>query len=589
MLTLVNEVFFLMIKRIKRVGILILFVLFIYIMRLAQIDLWMTTSFGKVNENLLKESVEQRGKAIKIDEGRGHFLYTDGMSMVYEKKDVVILFPFLKNTQVDWKQLATILNVSTNSIIHQLNQANEPFILKNNEVEVMINQKQKNEINDLQIEGLYGIEIHSRIQNRLADHLIGLTGENNEILQKRYPSFHYPNDTLIGLNGLERSFDYFLINASKSKLVYYTDKLQRPMFGTSVKYVAPANPMYPLQVVTTIEQQIQMDIEQILANSSITKGGAILLDIQTNDIVATVSIPSINHANPFDKELGNVKNQMFSEQIIGSVFKPVVTAAALEILGLNLNETFDCNKNIYGLTDPNYQYGTLDVKDSFAKSCNNTFGSLAKKLHPTHLEEYAHKLGLIGAISWNGEVFHFRNFKQIYEEKGRIFLSSSPKYDFNFLAQTGIGQQEVRATPLGIANMLATIARGGEKKSVRVVKEIQYNNGATFLKFSTQIKNEPKVSPFTAMKLQVLLKEVVLNGTAKDLKDAPVTIAGKTGTAQLGSSTSNIPLYNRWVAGYFPYENPKYALVVVSLETPNEYEKVNLIFKQIVNELAQKK
>lgn len=572
-------------KRIKLFGSCILIVLCIYIIRLAQIDLWTTTSFGKTNENLIQQSVEQRGNAIKVDEGRGHFLYTDGSSMVYEKKDVLIIFPFLKNEPINWNQLASILTIPKKTIIDQLYSMNEPFVLKYDGKDYSLTNKQKNEINDLQIEGLYGIEIHSRIQNRLADHLIGLTGENNEILQKRYPSFYYSKDTLIGLSGLEQSFDYFLINSNKSKLVYYTDGLKRPLFGTTVKYVAPSNPMYPLQVLTTIDFQQQTDIEQILLRSGIKKGGAILLDIQSNDIVATVSLPSINHSNPFDSKFGNAKNEMLSEQIIGSVFKPVVTAAAIEKLSLHLNETFDCNKNIFGKPDPNYQYGTLDVIDSFAKSCNNTFGTLAKKLQPTHLEEYAHHLGLIGSISWEGEVFHFPTFKQIREERGRIFLSTSPKYDYNFLAQTGIGQQEVRATPLGIANMMGTIARGGERKSVRVVKEIQYKNGATFFKFPVQMKIGSNISPLTAMKLQLMLKEVVLNGTAKDLKDAIVTIAGKTGTAQLESSKSTIPLYNRWMAGYFPYENPKYALVVVSLETPNEYEKVNLIFKQIVDSL----
>lgn len=572
-------------KRLKLFGSFILIILCIYMIRLAQIDLWTTTSFGKTKENLLKQSVEQRGNAMKVDEGRGHFLYTDGSSMVYEKKDVLIIFPFLKYESINWEQLASILKIPKETIIDQLYFTNEPFVLKYNGTDYILTQKQKNEINDLQIEGLFGIEIHSRIQNRLADHLIGLTGENNEILQKRYPLSHFPNDTLIGLSGLEKSFDYFLINSNKSKLIYYTDGLKRPLFGTTVKYVAPANPMFPLQVLTTIDFQIQSDIEQILINSGINKGGAILLDIQTNDIVATVSLPSINHADPFHSKLGNAKNEMLSEQIIGSVFKPVVTAAAIEKLSLQLNETFDCNKNIFGKPDPNYQYGTLDVTDSFAKSCNNTFGTLAKRLQPIHLEEYAHYLGLIGSISWEGEVFHFPTFKQIREEKGRIFLSTSPKYDNNFLAQTGIGQQEVRATPIGIANMMATIARGGERKSVRVVKEVQYKNGATFFKFPVQKKEDQSISPLTAMKLQLMLKEVVLNGTAKDLKDAIVTIAGKTGTAQLESATSTIPLYNRWMAGYFPYENPKYALVVVSLETPNEYEKVNLIFKKIVNSL----
>ena len=579
-----------MLKRIKLFAIAIIIILCIYIVRLMQLQLLEPTHFSKKEINLIENSIEKRGQSIVIDEGRGHFLYSDGSSMVYEKKEAVVIFPFTKKKEINWSQLAKIVDVEESDIKEQLKNATAPFVLNKNGQDLYINKKQMNEINELQISGIYGVEMHDRLPNRLADHLIGITGENVEVLRKRYPYYHYPINTLIGLSGLEKSFDYFLVNASKSKLVYYVDNNNNALFGEHVKYVAPANPFYPLRIVTTINKEIQKEIEDIISASFITKGGAILIDVSTNDIVATISVPSINHNNPFDLHTGSAQNEMFREQIIGSVFKPVVTAAAIETLNLDFHRRFDCNKNILGKVDPNYQYGMLDVTDSFAKSCNNTFGTLSKELNPDALNSYAIKLGLIGPISWLGEVVHHKNFKQIEEDKGRVFLKDSPITDPNFLAQTGIGQQEVRATPLGVANMMATIARGGENKAVRVVKEIQYKNGAVFFKFPTQTIEDKKVTPITAMKLQRLLREVVMNGTAKQLNDSFTTIAGKTGTAELDKVDNNQqPLYNKWMAGYFPFEEPKYALVVVSLETKNPNEKVNMIFKQIVEAISLEK
>ena len=55
--------------------------------------------------------------------------------------------------------------------------------------------------------------------------------------------------------------------------------------------------------------------------------------------------------------------------------------------------------------------------------------------------------------------------------------------DRNYVVQTGIGQHEERLTPVAVAKMMAVIARGGERKSVRAVSEIQYGNGATMIEF----------------------------------------------------------------------------------------------------------
>lgn len=61
----------------------------------------------------------------------------------------------------------------------------------------------------------------------------------------------------------------------------------------------------------------------------------------------------------------------------------------------------------------------------------------------------------------------------------------------------------------------------------------------------------------------------------------PLSVAGKSGTAQTGKGMK----VNRWFAGYFPYENPRYALVVVDIETDSSVNKVTSIFKDIVEEI----
>lgn len=68
-----------------------------------------------------------------------------------------------------------------------------------------------------------------------------------------------------------------------------------------------------------------------------------------------------------------------------------------------------------------------------------------------------------------------------------------------------------------------------------------------------------------------MLRRVVESpsGTGRRFQDLPYTVAGKSGTAQTGKlSKEKETLYEKWFAGYFPADKPKYALVVLHMDTP---------------------
>jgi penicillin-binding protein 4B len=278
---------------------------------------------------------------------------------------------------------------------------------------------------------------------------------------------------------------------------------------------------------------------------------------------------------------------------MGSIFKTVVAAAAIDQSLDDPARLFNCSVKINGEPETKYNYGMLSFTDSFARSCNRTFGELAKELQKIDknlLEEYAEKLSLTGTVGWRGEVYHTDNFKQLTEEdKGRVFLTEEAKKDPNYAAMSGIGQHEVRATPLAVANMMATIARGGKKEMVRTASKIEYKNGTTMVNFNNKVLSGDTISPYTAMKLQKLLREVVVNpnGTGKWFQDLPYEVAGKSGTAETGKYANDKQLHNKWFAGYFPYQNPKYALVAVNLDVQDTEGGVNLLFADMVKMLYE--
>lgn len=553
--------------------------------RLVQIQLISTEDFSKHHINLIEASVNQRSQEMIVDHGRGNFLDRNGEFLTHEKLPVLILFPFLNKMDWDVTTVANILRIPKFTLLKEIEENKKPFAFGGSKP-LLLTKEQMGKINALHIPGVFAVEKKYNLSDYPAEQLIGIVRENPEELKRRYPDKELSSQTLIGVSGMEESFDEFLLPEGKSKLVYHVDGDGAPLFGVNVKYVDPANPFYPVNIRTTIDSDFQKLAEQLVDKYEIKKGGLVLLDIQSNTVLANVSRPKINKRDPYN-DLG-MHNTMLKQQIIGSVFKTVVAAASIDYGLDDPKRMFDCNV-INGKPDLQHQHGMQNFTNSFARSCNNTFGTLARELQsidPNILENYANLLGLNQKAGWNGDIYHFEEFTQLKdEENGRIFASDEAKRDKNYVYYSGIGQHEVRATPLAVANMMATIARGGKKEMVRVASKIEYKNGTTMLEFHKKNLPGEIIAPYTAMKIQRLLREVVVNenGTGRWLQNLPYEVAGKSGTAQTGvMNESNQELHNKWFAGYFPYKNPRYALVAVNLEVTSNEGGVNPLFADMV-------
>jgi cell division protein FtsI/penicillin-binding protein 2 len=559
--------------------------------RLMQIQVFDPETFSKHHVNLLEESVKQRTQELIIDNGRGNFLDRNGTMLTHKKVNVLVLFPFLKKMDWEAEKVSSITGIPADKLKFAVDEAKKPFAYGDPEP-IKLTTVQVEKINKLKIAGVFAIERKFERSHIPAEQLIGLTGENPAELTKRYPNKKLSDQTLIGVSGLEESFDEFLLPDGTSKLVYHVDGDGAPLFGIHVRYVDPANPFYPVNVRTTLDKDLQQKAEDLVDQSQVKKGGLVLLNIKDNSMLALVSRPMINKNDPYSG--AGITNIMLNQQIMGSVFKTVVAAAAIDHNLDDPNRLFDCSKKINGKPELNFNYGMLNFSDSFARSCNRAFGELAKELQkgdPHTLEEYASKLSLTGPVGWQGDVYHTSNFKQLGDEdKGRIFVSDEARKDPNFAAMSGIGQNEVRATPLAVANMIATIARGGKKEMVRAASKIEYKNGTTMVDFTEKSIKGDTLTPYTAMKLQKLLRGVVLNqnGTGRWFQDLPYEVAGKSGTAESGKYVGGKQLYNKWFAGYFPYQNPKYALVAVNLDVFDNEGGVNTLFADMVKMLSEK-
>ncbi|RDU35110.1 penicillin-binding protein 2 [Neobacillus piezotolerans] len=563
------------------IGIIAFFLLFC---RLAQIQLIQPENFSSRHVNLLEESVRQRAQTAPLDDGRGSILDRNGISIGHKAASVLILFPFLKNISWESAKVAVIIGISEEDLLESVKQAKQPFAYGTPEP-IELSSREVSKINALKIPGVFAARRKIKEEEIPASQLLGVVGQNEREMRKRYPDSGLPSRTPIGVSGLEKRFDPFLIGEGDSSLVYHVDGQGKPLFGANVRLKGEKNPFYPANIRTTIDLDIQRKAEQLADSHGIKKGGIVLLDIETNSILALVSRPGAQSGSPF----ASGGNQMLKEQIMGSVFKTAVAAAAIENGLDDSSRLFDCSRKINGEPDTAHNYGMVNFSDSFAISCNYTFAKLARELKaidPGLIEEYAAMLSLTGGVGWEGDVFHFPHFRQLDgEEGGRVFLKETERMDDNFVSLTGIGQKEVRATPLAVANMMATIARNGEKQHVRAVSAIEYKNGTTMYEFPQTPLVGKTVSEGTARKLQQLLRHVVEDsrGTGRWFSSLPYQVAGKSGTAETGKFVGKEQLHNKWFAGYFPYGKPKFALVAVNLDVKGNEGGVNPLFADIVN------
>lgn len=574
-------------KRMKWIAMLMSAALLFLLVRLAEIQLFFTESFSKWNVNLIQESVKQRTEEVQISDGRGSFLDRSGKPLTVSRKPAIVLFPFLKSQSWPIGEAAAILNISEEELDGKLDKAKKPVILTKNE-EGSISKTALEKINKLKYPGIYGVYIEETEKNRLASHTIGMTNQDPELLRKKYPHKDGLSISMkIGTFGLERTFDEFLLPEQDTKLLYHVDGLGNPLFGIDVKYTADANPFYPLQVKTTIDKTMQQKLEDILDDHHLKKGGAVLLDIENSSVLAIASKPDVNTASQKTRQ-----NYMLTPMYPGSVFKTVIAAAAIENGLDHPTKTFNCNLNLYG--KPGDDKGRLNMEEGFAQSCNYTFTSLADELikkNGSVIEDTAKKLGLTGRVGWEGRLYRERDFRQFYHEgSGSVWGDERDKKVKKAVAQTAIGQKNVKLTPLEIANMMATIARGGEKKQVKIASGIEYKNGTLMASFKDHELSGDTIDHYTAQKLQKLLRNVVTSekGTGRRFRDLPYDVSGKSGTAQTGRLTKDKKtLYHKWFAGYFPADKPKYALAVVHMDTPEDQAATNAAFYDIVKKVYE--
>lgn len=334
----------------------------------------------------------------------------------------------------------------------------------------------------------------------------------------------------------------------EKKLNFATDALGRVLSGDTMTAQTDTTGA-PATLRTTLDLDIQKTVEQ--AARSIPTGAVVVLDVPTGEVRAVYSAPT------------DYYNRALSAYAVGSVFKLIVAGAALEA---DLQPVYTCKGKIK-VGDTVYRcqngriHGRQTMEQALAHSCNCYFVQLAQKLGPGRL----YQMGL--DFGFGTPVTLYKDYQSAAGQLPSLSVLASPGQ----LALLGFGQGKLTDTPLHFARCLAAIAGGGVYHSPDLTGKATAGPHRV-------------MQPENAKKLLAYMRTVVAEGTGK-AADYRGRSAGKTATAQSGRYDRGREVLNTYFAGVYPYDNPRYAIVVLRENGTSGAGDCCPVFRQIVSNL----
>ena len=386
-----------------------------------------------------------------------------------------------------------------------------------------------------------------------------------------------------GVSGIELAYNEYLKNCGGTLSVrYVTDTL-----GQALDTAAPEKVSDHYEgkggVVTTIDSEIQLLAEQSAARY-FEKGAVVVLDVHTGEIRAMASLPAYdpNHvAESLADEDSPMINRALWPYSVGSTFKVLVAATAIE-QGYAAH-THDCPGYIQ-IGDTIFRchnlagHGLLNMTQALEKSCNPYFVSLIMK---TGGESVAYKASVIGfgsSLELSDGITASAGRLPTYEEL------AVPGQTANF----GFGQGYLTATPLQVAQLMATIANDGAAVTPKLIAGYT-EDGESISEYTPTYAPKQVVSEYAALEVQRMMISVVENGSGQKAKPETLGAGGKTASAQTGTyDEDGKEIVHAWFGGFYPADDPEYAIVVLAegMESGGDYAAP--VFKEICDGIAMR-
>ncbi|HST42025.1 MAG TPA: penicillin-binding transpeptidase domain-containing protein [Conexibacter sp.] len=358
----------------------------------------------------------------------------------------------------------------------------------------------------------------------VAGQIVGQLEAIPEAEQSLYRALGYPENAQVGASGLERIFQQQLAGVPGGRLL-----------GGS-RVLARSEPRPGGEVKTTIDPEIERSAIAMLGSRY---GGIAAMDPATGEVLALAGVAFSGLQPP------------------GSTFKIITLVGALEAgIAKPTSEYPVVSEALLSgvpIQNANGEYCGGTLVASFAHSCNSVFAPLGARLGPEKLLDVSQRFGFNEDVGIPGAAI------------STVPPAAEMGDDLN-VGSTAIGQGQVQATALQMTLVAATIANGGR----RPVPTLELGARPRFVRVT---------SPRVAREVATMMDAVVAEGTGTAAQIDGVTVAGKTGTAELRSTvapedgeevpdhlTDDIPDTDAWFVAYAPSDDPRVAVGVLFTE-----------------------
>ncbi len=415
-------------------------------------------------------------------------------------------------------------------------------------------------------------------QTTIGANVLGDIGEVNDAIIKRNP--YYNMGDLIGKQGIELSYEDILKGKKGIKFIQ-KDRFNRDI-GPYKNAVYDTLPEPGKDITITIDATLQQYGELLMKHK---RGGIIAIEPATGQILAMVSSPSYNPNLLVGRDRSKNFNQLYRDSIAkplfdrglqaqyapGSPFKVINALIGLQENVVTTNESFGCRLGYYyngrRLTGCHSHSSPVSMNAGIAESCNAYFVNVYRRI----IDKYRDPAKGMNVWSDHAKSFglgEFLNNDLSVGRPGRIpdgdFYNrgyGENRWGSTYVVSNAIGQGEVEATPIQLANMAAAIGNRGYYFTPHIIKNIE--GEIIDPKFTT-----PNYTTIEKQHFEPVVQgmfDVYNKGTAQSLKVPGIEICGKTGTAEnfvkIDDIKTQLTDHSIFVA-FAPKDNPTIAIAV---------------------------
>ena len=381
----------------------------------------------------------------------------------------------------------------------------------------------------------------------LAEEITGDDGSSYRYYPYGCTFAHVIGTSAVNKSGVELSADYDLITSD----IALPEKILHEIRGEK----SPGN-----NVHTTLNANLQQVAHDALG---LKEGAVIAIEPSTGKVLAMVSKPDYD-PNTLPDEYQDILEDEESKVLLnqstqglftpGSIFKIVTTLAYIRSGGRPEDYSYSCDGSISLLSDEGdtssircYDgevHGEVDLKESFAESCNASFANIGLNTGAANLKKTAE------ALLFNQKI------PSSFSTSVSSFKLDSGASEW-MIGATSIGQGNTTITPMHAAVLASAIANDGVFMKPYVIDSVESDEGEV-LRQNNPEEGGRLLSTGEAALMQTYMESVITDGTGYNLAWKDYTCAGKTGTAEVAGRGNNA-----WFIGYAPADDPKIAVCVL--------------------------